>query len=228
MNIFTQQTLPTRGHPLATMSILGALALAGCAAHPRTFRAPDSSAVEAAGRRLRGEIATARDSAKAVSAHVARVALSADREGFLIASQEAKLASLFRAAPPSLRPAVESLEADNARLAREHAYLVDATRETQRLQAAHEVRLGTAIPEAEAALARADADYGTHVEALAKQATSLSSEVASQSRTISWYRWHWWGSWVAFSLGAAACGFLAVCKFTGRAAFTAGAIAARV
>ena len=35
-------------------------------------------------------------------------------------------------------------------------------------------------------------------------------------KKLSWYRWHWWGSWIALGAGVIACGLLALLKFTGR------------
>ncbi len=50
---------------------------------------------------------------------------------------------------------------------------------------------------------------------------ALKDKYASQSKKLSWYRWHWWGSWVVFGLGIVAVGFLAFLKFTGKLAAVA-------
>jgi hypothetical protein len=46
-------------------------------------------------------------------------------------------------------------------------------------------------------------------------------QLNSAVKKLSWYRWHWWGSWIVFGLGVVAVGFFAFLKFTGRLAAVA-------
>ena len=57
---------------------------------------------------------------------------------------------------------------------------------------------------------------------------SVQDQLDKAKKSLSWYRWHWWGSWVIFGLGIVACAIFAFLKFTGRLAIVGAAVAAKV
>lgn len=208
--------------------ILLALALcAGCATRSKKFDAPDSSKLIASSRRLNQAVADSEASAKEANDSLSKAQSSSDDEGKAIATIEPKLDNLFKVAPVDLRPEIASIQSDVSDLHTQHAMTVAHLQETQ----SHHAELAVHLQEAD--VAKADVQkfapaYFDSVNKLAKQATELSATVASQANTISWYRWHWWGSWIALGAGIIACGFLAFLKFTGKLALVAGEVAAKV
>ena len=75
-----------------------------------------------------------------------------------------------------------------------------------------------------------------------KQLVTLQKQVQSQTdklnstqdkldkaeKALSWYRWHWWGSWIVFGLGVIAVGFFAFLKVTGKLAVLGTTVASKV
>lgn len=75
---------------------------------------------------------------------------------------------------------------------------------------------------------KANADLQRQIDGQTRDFNTLKDKYASQSKKLSWYRWHWWGSWIVFGLGILAVGFLAFLKFTGRLAVFGTAVAAKI
>lgn len=48
--------------------------------------------------------------------------------------------------------------------------------------------------------------------------TKVTADLNKANTALNWYRWHWWGSWIALGLGVLACLVFAFLKFTGRLA----------
>jgi len=59
-------------------------------------------------------------------------------------------------------------------------------------------------------------DYIGAAGSLAAQATRENEARIKAEKSLSWYRWHWWGSWIVFGLGVLAVLILAFLKFTGK------------
>lgn len=53
---------------------------------------------------------------------------------------------------------------------------------------------------------------------LAAHSDKSDAALAAASKKLWWYRLHWWGAWIALTLGVLACGAFAFLKFTGRMA----------
>lgn len=48
------------------------------------------------------------------------------------------------------------------------------------------------------------------------------------AKALSWYRWHWYGSWIVFGIGVLVCLAFAFLKFTGRLAIVGAAVASKI
>jgi hypothetical protein len=101
------------------------------------------------------------------------------------------------------------------------------------LDAAHgnEQRLQSQLTIAQSALGVATSSLAIaekKIKKLADDATAEREARIAVEKKLSWYRWHWWGSWIALGAGVLACGAFAFLKFTGRLAFTGAKIAAKV
>jgi len=66
-----------------------------------------------------------------------------------------------------------------------------------------------------------NAELQKRIDTETRDFNTTKDKLASASKKLSWYRWHWWGSWIVFGLGIVAVGFLAFLKFTGRLAAVA-------
>lgn len=48
--------------------------------------------------------------------------------------------------------------------------------------------------------------------------TKTTIALNKANAALNWYRWHWWGAWIALGAGVLACLVVAFLKFTGRLA----------
>lgn len=83
----------------------------------------------------------------------------------------------------------------------------------------------------EAGLQKANAENADLQKKIDKETVDfndLKDKYAAVTKKLSWYRWHWWGSWIVFGLGILAVGFLAFLKFTGKLAIFGASVAAKI
>ncbi len=52
-----------------------------------------------------------------------------------------------------------------------------------------------------------------NAQKLADNATDERNSRIKAEKNLSWYRWHWWGSWIVLGAGVIACIILAVIKW---------------
>lgn len=83
---------------------------------------------------------------------------------------------------------------------------------------------GASVAKAEGNLTAAD----KKVETLTATLNATSEKLSKATKSLWWYRLHWWGSWFALGLGVLACIAFAFLKFTGRLALAAAPIAAKI
>lgn len=191
--------------------------LCGCATRPKHYTAPDASAVLASSSRLAAAVDHSRATAARAASAVAAAQTHVSRETALAAEARAQLTALFKLTPPELQPLVDAVNAKVEELSAAHAEVIERLDDAGREHAT----LRTQLDEAEAAKAQFSKDAQKYLGEADKLANDASRERAVRIKaeeSLSWYRWHWWGSWIALGLGVLACGLLAFLKFTGRLA----------
>ncbi|MGA3171405.1 MAG: hypothetical protein ABSE62_10360 [Chthoniobacteraceae bacterium] len=192
---------------IAAFALAGLVFLSGCASSRRVQFSPPSTAM------VQASVTSAQES-------VTEAGQEATATGDALTRAQAHADDLFRAAPPDLRPLVIALQADlkdaqthnaavTAQLATTQGHLADATDQVTTLQG--KVDLQTS------ALNQATNDKNAALTKLAKD-----------DKALSWYRWHWWGSWIVFALGVIAAGIFAFLKFSGRLALAVAPVAAKI
>jgi signal transduction protein with GAF and PtsI domain len=72
---------------------------------------------------------------------------------------------------------------------------------------------------ARATLQKAQEEYVQKALKLADDASTERAARVKAENALHWYRWHWWGSWIALGLGVLACVVFALLKATGKLAF---------
>lgn len=75
---------------------------------------------------------------------------------------------------------------------------------------------------------QADLKHQKEVETQTNKLNTLQDKYDAKSKKLLWYQFHYWGSWIIFGLGIAACIFLAVMKLTGRLAIAVAPIVAKI
>lgn len=63
-------------------------------------------------------------------------------------------------------------------------------------------------------------DYNT----LSAKLDKARIQHAKDTKTVWWYRLHWWGSWIVFGLGVLVCIGFAILRYTGRIAIVAAKV----
>lgn len=195
---------------------------AGCATKPKRYKAPDPTAVLAASSRLAKAVNDA--SVLAVRAETTVVSAKREAERVKAAADEARvqLDNLFRLTPPELKPMVDEVNAKVETMRAAQVTLLDKLAESTSVHAA----LSAQLREADDAKQQFAADgerYLAEANKLAGDAISERNARIKAEKSLSWYRWHWWGSWIALGAGILLSLIFAFLKFTGRLALRARA-----
>jgi hypothetical protein len=207
--------------------ILTAIVLSACATRPKTYTAPDATKVMASAKRLSAAVTKASDTAVRAQLKVADAQQSADRvaaDSVTVINQVNELAKLV---PPELLPKVTDLQTAVEAQQIEEGNLSTHLAGAQKEQA----QLTKDLDEAKAAkieLQTNQAKYQADAQGLADDASVERNARIVDEKKLSWYRWHWWGSWIALGAGVLACGIFAFLKFTGRLTLSAAQVAAKV
>lgn len=204
-----------------------ALSFTACATRQKTYAPPDATKVNASAKRLSAAVTKASDTAIRAQAKVAEAQQSADRvaaDSVTVINQVNELAKLV---PPELLPKVTDLQTAVEAQQIEEGNLSTHLAGAQKEQA----QLTKDLDEAKAAkieLQTNQAKYQADAQGLADDASVERNARIADEKKLSWYRWHWWGSWIALGAGVLACGVFAFLKFTGRLAFTGAQIASKL
>lgn len=205
--------------------ILGAALLSSCATRPIQYTAPDAGKMNAAQAKLQASVAAAREAAGKARQSVTSADTSAKKVQTIATSLKGSLAAIHMRAAPSLRPLVETAQAQlESQLAEEGTLALHLTAAQQ-----EQGQLDTQLATAEADRDNLRKEQGSYVVQANKLAiiatTERTSRIAVETK-LSWYRWHWWGSWIALGAGVLACLGFAFLKFTGRLAIIGAKVAA--
>jgi hypothetical protein len=201
---------------LLTVLAVSSLLLSGCA---RTYYAPDPSAVVAATKVVKDDIAaTKRTSAanKTTAAEAKALVEQAKKKAanleIAYANVKQRLAELLKSAPPELLPPLREIDDYVTQIQTDGHELTDElvatwTKQDQLEKGQDALDKGISKTEAdEQALEGKQKDYYGEAVKLAKIATDKDADLA-------WYRRHWWGSWIALGTGFVACVIAAILKW---------------
>jgi septal ring factor EnvC (AmiA/AmiB activator) len=181
---------------MKAVALILAFSMFGCATRPRTYVAPDSSRLEASTTKVAVAVAKAHTAAQKAQQNVS----DASKEAKEIREETAKIENV----PQSLVVKVNDLDGKLDEALSNHAEL------TARLEEADQ---------AKADVEKDKADYIQRADALAQQATSENSSRVADEKKLSWYRWHWWGSWIVLGAGVVLCVVLGIAKFVAKMYF---------
>jgi chromosome segregation ATPase len=192
----------------------------GCAHKARRHTAPDSSALQASGKKLGAAVTVARETTRKASAAVTAAKAGHDRETAQLAIIEPKVADLLRAAPPALRPLVEAVQSEVLALKTLHAETASRLELSR-----HELSNLTAQLET-ANAARLEVEkltpaYFEEVNKLAARANTAEEAWAKNSREIVKLRTSSWFTRIAAGVGVLLLAVGAFLIFTGRLAIGA-------
>lgn len=204
-----------------------AMMMGACATAPRTYQAPDAGKMNTSRTRLSQAVTKAHSTAAAARAKVFEAQLSADKTAKLSGNVKVALADLEKAVPAAEKPQVLAALAQE-----EDAEVATASlrQELTEAVALHE-QLNKELEEAETAKTQLEKDsqeYLVNAQKLAAAATAERDARIKDEKSLHWYRWHWWGSWIVLGLGVLACGLLAFLKFTGRLAIASAPLVTRI
>ncbi len=226
----------------ATAAVVAlALLLAGCGTQKQTFTAPDPAKVVEATRKVKTSQKAAHDSHQlATATHkqereaVKKAQTNAEALGVASVGAMQKLDQLALVVPDDFKPAVAAIHADVTDL-QDIELILNANLkaawakgdETEKHLAETETHL-TETDTNVANLEEEHADYYQDAQGIADKATDFNHKLVAAEEKLSWYRWHWWGSWMALGAGVIACGLFAFVKFTGKSVLGIGSLVARV
>lgn len=173
--------------------LIPVLCLVSCATRPHTYAPPSSSKLKASTQRVFVAVNKAH-----VHANEAKTKVD---EAAQIAKEVQKETAQLKDVPPSVLEGFANLELK--------------LNETTQVQA----QLESDLREADAAKAEVEKDkqaYFNSAQGLADSATQERESRIKAEKVASYYRWHFWLSWIVLGLGILACVFVAFLKFTGR------------
>lgn len=199
----------------------------GCAHTARHFDAPDSTKLQAESRKLSAAVVASREAVKVASAAVADTKTSHDAERAETEAIAPKLDALLLQAPEALKPEIQALQADLEALRASQSFTDTKLADAQAAQATATGKLEEATA-AKNEVEKLGPAYISDVGSLAETANASEQGWAKDSKSLQWYRLHFWLSWIIAGLGVAACGLVAFLKFTGRLSLSAASIAAKL
>lgn len=168
----------------------------GCATSPHTYAPPSNAKLQASTGRLSKAVDQSHQSARKAQATVS----SASKKAKAVREETKKIKNL----PTDFVQHLSDLEAELERAQKQQTEL------EQHLQ------------EADAAKAQVEQDkaaYYKEAQRLADDATKENSKAVKAEKSLSWYRWHFWASWIVLGAGVIACIVFAVARFAGKFTF---------
>lgn len=205
--------------------------LSSCATRAKVYQEPNPAKVIAATRAVKEQVAKVKE-------HVAKVKSTASQaKAKVVAAKDSEakvvklsgkvhedLVKLKDAVPEPIKPAVDQIIEEHAAAEAEQTLLTDTIATAADLH----VQLESQIKETETQeleLEKRETYFEEQLTIYRADALKLASDASEERRlrvidekSLSWYRWHWWGSWIALGLGVLACVIVAILKFTGKLA----------
>jgi len=143
-------------------------------------------------------------------ASVTAAASSAVLTGSALDRCQADALLILKAAPPELRPLVVHLQAD----------LRDAQADNVAVRSQLTVTL-TELSDASQLNTVLQGKVDSQTLALNQaddQKNAALTKLSAADKALAWYRWHWWGAWVALGLAIAAAALWSLLKLSGKVA----------
>lgn len=196
---------------------LATLALCSCATRHQTYIAPDPAKMNESASVLTGKVAKATDTAKKARAKVADIKTGTQKVSASIKQSEQDANDLYNVVPAQYKPQVLSLESAIQTAQLDLNTLSTGEDEAETLHA----QLAKELDDAKVAKEQLEKDQATYVSDAGKLANSATVERDKRikdEQSLSWYRWHWWGSWIVLGIGVLVCILLAVAKLAGKLA----------
>lgn len=207
--------------------IATAALLSACATQHKTYMPPSDAKVTASTKKVTDGATKAHSAAREAKQHVEEAQKHADAIAVGSMDVQKKLDEIIKLAPAELQPALAAVKADVLEMQGHeeqlHSELV-AARATQDQLELHQTTLDIDIIQ----LKTNQTTYHTDAVELAVNATDEREARIKVETKLSWYRWHFWLTWIIAGAGLVMCALLAFLKFTGRLALSAGAIAAKM
>lgn len=186
--------------------------LSSCATQHKAYLPPSDAKVTASTKKVTEGAAKAHAAAREAKDHVEAAQKHADAIAVKSMDVQGKLDVIIKIAPAELQPAladVKSVILDMQSHEEElHAELAAAHAKQDELEL-HQTTLDIDIVQ----LKTNQTTYRTDAVELANNATAEREALIKVETTLSWYRWHWWGSWIALGAGVLLCAAWAVIKF---------------
>lgn len=212
------------GFWLAPMLIGASLLLSGCGTKKQTYSAPDPAEVREKTRQVKEGIRLSRFDVAEARKQIEAAQKKADSITSVSVSLLTKVDDLARIAPVELQKPIEAIRLDVQELQTNDAALAEILVDAWKKNDAAEKHLAETDAR-EVELEQKQKDYYDRAWKLADTTTALNARLVDVEKKLSWYRWHWWGSWIALGVGVIASGVVAFLKFTGRLAITASKVA---
>lgn len=191
--------------------------IASCATQPKKYLPPDNTKVVESTRKVRSGIKHAKDLAADSKKAVEQTQKDADELSTLSLSLSQKLDAIIKVAPADLQSQLAAAKKDSDRIQLVEGILKGGL--TLAWTKQDELEKHLIITDAHADdLENNQNRYYTDAGHLADIATNERDSRIKAEKTASWYRWHFWLSWIVLATGLIACGVIAFLKFTGRLA----------
>lgn len=203
--------------------LLLAVAVGACATRPHTYSPPTDVYVRESTNEVKQKITEARKTSEEAKTLVVEAQKQTDEVASISINAGSDLDKIIQIAPDYIQGQLASVKTQMDDLKTREVTL------TQTLQSTFDKHdaLGKQLEETSATLAELEKrqiEYHTEAQLLADDASKENAYRVKAEKSLSWYRWHWWGSWIAFGAGVVLIIFLGILKLTGRLALTGATI----
>ena len=194
------------------LTVLAVSILSGCATKEQTYKPPDPTEVRKATKAVKEGIQKSRASVKEARAHIEDAQKNADTISTLSLTLHGKIDALAQIAPPELQPPIAEIRLDVEDLQKIETVLTNGL--VQAWQKNDEASTHLAETDKhEGELEQKQLAYYTEAQKLADNATDENKHRIDAEKKLSWYRWHWWGSWIVLGAGVVVCVIAAILKW---------------
>lgn len=210
------------------IAVLAVLLLCnGCETKQQTYNAPDPTAVREKTRLVKEGVRLSRFDVEEARKHIEAAQNTADALSTLSLSLLGKVDALAKDAPIELQKPIGEIRLDVVDLQENDKALASIlVNAWDKNDAAQKHLVETDAREAE--LEQKQREYYENAQKLADKATDENAHRIKAEKKLSWYRWHFWGSWIALGSGVIACAVAAFLKWGTKWGAKLGVAAAKV